>query len=120
MTVSELINKFQRLKPNQMDTADILSWLTNVDQTVTIEILQPRTQESKELPVYTAVDDTPLLIPTPYAEAYVFYLAAMVDFWTQDMNGYNNSMYAYSTMFSNYRDYYNRTFKMISAQSIRV
>lgn len=119
MTVAEMLAKFKRLKPCQIDTQDLLAWLTNVDQTVVIEILQPRSQDVIKMPEYTEANDTQLLIPSPYADAYVFYLGAMVDFWTQDTNGYNNGMYAYSSMFNNYRDYYNRTFKMICAQSIR-
>ncbi len=119
MTINEAIVKFRRLKPNQMDVNDVLAWLTNVDQTVTIEVLQPRTDSVLALPVYNAIDDTELLIPSPYADAYMYYLAAMVDFWTLDIKGYNNSLYAYTTMLGNYKDYYNRMHKVLGSQAIR-
>ena len=119
MTIAEVLAKFKRLKACQIDTQDLLAWLTNVDQTVVIEILQPRSTSVIEMPVYAEANNTQLLIPSPYADAYIYYLAAMVDFWTIDMSGYNNSLYAYNTMLSNYRDYYNRTFKTIGSQSIR-
>lgn len=119
MTVNELVEKFKRLKPHQMSEEDILAWITNVDQTVVIETLQKRTTSIVEMPVYTKADDTVLLIPSPFADAYIYYLAAMVDFWTLDMNGYNNSLYAYNTMLSNYKDYYNRNNQYIGSQAIR-
>ena len=40
MTVKNVISRFKRLKPNQMNTDDLLLWISNVDAAVCMEILQ--------------------------------------------------------------------------------
>lgn len=120
MTIKNVISRFKRLKPNQMNTDDLLLWISNVDAAVCMEILQPRTKEIIQLPVYTAADDTEVLIPSPFLDAYMYYLAAMTDYWTQDTDGYNNNMFAYTTAFNNYRDYFNRSAAVLCRQGIMV
>ena len=119
MTVSSVINLFRKLYPYTVDDTELLYWLTAVDRTVVIETLQPRSQTEIALPEYTAADNTELLIPSPYCDAYLFYMAGMCGLWALENDIYNNMMYAYTTMMSNFKSYISRTEKTVSSQSIR-
>ena len=76
MTVKNIINHIDKIKPNTFDFEAKLMWLSEVDGRVQIEILK---SDADGVSLPSNENDT-LLIPDAYAEAYVYYILAMMDF----------------------------------------
>ena len=92
MTVKEIIEYTDKLKPNSFDFETKLSWINFVEGMLQSEILNVPLDKIK---VLSNANDT-LLIPHPYSQAYSFYIASMIDFFTGDFAKYENSSAAYN------------------------
>ena len=53
--------------------------------------------------------DTVLMVPEPYSDVYVKYLAAQIDYHNAEFARYNNSMVMYNMALTAFADWYNRT-----------
>lgn len=126
MTVGSAITKIATLKPHTHSDDTLAGWLSDVDKTFWAEVitLYENTAADGDMPepdVYQApaeegeggdppaVEDTELLIPAPYDELYVHYLAAQIDFWNGEYGRYNNAMAMFNSKRGDYVNLYNRT-----------
>lgn len=112
MKLNEAIARIDKLKSNPYDRAEKLRWLSCLDGLVWQQTrvvhgeaaggsFTPYTQES--------ADDTQLLIPAPYEEIYLWWLAAQIDYHNGEFTRYNNSISLFNTGFSAYVDLYHRS-----------
>lgn len=112
MTIIEAINYIDNLKPNDYSQNEKISWLSQLDGRVKLDIID--THEGAEGEVFegyndeTAID-TELLIPQPYTEIYQYWLEAKIDYANGEYTKYNNSMSMFNTAYSAYENHYNRT-----------
>ena len=112
MTIIEVINRIDVLKPNSYSQPEKLKWLSTLDGIVKAEIID--THEGGEgitFEGYTEDSDltTKLLIPAPYDNIYIFWLESQIDYWNKEMGKYNNSIAMYNAAYSAFEKYYNRT-----------
>ena len=110
MTIIEAINQINHLKPNNYTQQEKIFWLSELDGAVKAEILDA-TEEGRGI-AFSGYDDnsslhTSLLIPPPYDEIYLFWLASRIDFWNSEYDLYNNSILMFNTAFKAYHDHYN-------------
>ena len=101
MTVKEMIEYTDRLKPNSFNFEVKLSWINQVEGMLQSEILNVPLDKIK---VLSNASDT-LLIPHPYSQAYSFYVASMIDFFSGDFAKYENSSAAYNDVMKLYAKY---------------
>lgn len=112
MKLNEAIARIDKLKSNPYDRSEKCRWLSCLDglvwqQTRVIhrqaagEDFKPYTEES--------ADDTLLLVPAPYDEIYLWWLAAQIDYHNGEFTRYNNAIALFNTGFSTYVDLYHRS-----------
>ncbi len=64
---------------------------------------------------YTVNDmSTTLLVDEAYADLYVDYIFAQIDYNNQELDRYNNSMFMFNSKYADFKNYYNRTHKIKS------
>lgn len=88
MKVLEAIERADALRPNPFSAEEKLRWLSELDGKIAGEILDI----NSEFDYINANEETELLVKLPYTDIYLFYLCAMIDFFSRDYGEYNNSM----------------------------
>ena len=112
MTISEVINRIDALKPNRYTQSEKVRWLSTLDGVIKKEIID--THEGAEGIVFNGYNDeanldTELLVPAPYDVVYLHYLEMQMDYTNGEFGRYNNSTALYNSAYSTFERYYNRT-----------
>lgn len=112
MTVIEAINQVDSLKRNSFSQQDKVRWLGILEGMVHTLILSPHGVK-EALPGFG--EDTPLdrelLITEPFAEVYLRWLEAQMDYHNGEYGRYNNAISLFNTAFAAFADHYHRTHK---------
>lgn len=87
MTVQEVIDRVDRVKPNAYTNADKLDWLNEVEGKVQTEIFLLHPDKLSKLK--NVSDD--LMVPFPYDSLYDFFLQAQIDFYNNEYDKYANT-----------------------------
>ena len=85
MTVIEIIQKIDEIKPNTLSQEEKMRFLTTVDQTVKKQIIDNHVGgESVGFAPYTDGTslDRELLVPSPFDDIYLYWVAAQIDYTT--------------------------------------
>ena len=98
MTVKNIIDHVDKIKPNTFDFETKLKWIADVEGRVRVEILK----EGVEDVIPPMLESDELLIPYMYADVYVYYIIAMIDFLCGDFEKYYASSKAYNKATSDY------------------
>ena len=95
MKANEAIERVDTLRPNPFSEEEKLRWLSELDGKISKEVLK-----LGKVFDYTgqASSETELLVRLPYTDVYLFYLCAMIDFFSRDYEEYNNSMLMVNTI----------------------
>ena len=112
MTILEAIHRVDGLRHNTFSQEEKIGWLAQVDALVTEELI--RTHEDLVGKTFRVYDgETPLeqelLVPPPYDELYLHYMAAMMDYHNAEFDRYNHSMGLYQSVMTAFTNFYNRT-----------
>lgn len=112
MTILEALTQFDSLKQNTYQEDDKVRWLSRLDTMVKVHLID--THEGGEGVTFTGYDEntdpeTKLLVEEPFAEIYLRWLEAQVDYANAEIGRYNNSMDMFITAWNAYRNYYNQT-----------
>lgn len=110
MTITEAITKFDEVYKNNIPYKLKLEWISNLDSTVYNEII--RSHENSESVVFspynlTTSGDTLLIVPEPYSEIYLHFLAMKKDLYLYDISRYNNDLALFTTAYIEFENYYN-------------
>ena len=104
MTLEQAIFLADELKPNQIERARKIDWLSRLDISIYNELMCTHERKSaEEMPDefdgyrQDTDPDTVLLAPPPYDEIYRFYLEMHIDLANQEYDKYNNSAMLYAT-----------------------
>lgn len=112
MTILEALTQFDSLKQNTYQQDDKVRWLSRLDTMVKVHLID--THEGGEGITFTGYDEntdpeTQLLVEEPFAEIYLRWLEAQVDYANAEYNRYNNSIDMFNTVWQAYQNHYNRT-----------
>lgn len=113
MTIYEAITQFDARQFNTYSQGDKVRWLSKLDNMVKNHIID--THEGKEDVVFTEynektdIQNTALLVPSPYDEMYFRWLEAQVCYHNGEYDKYNNAIIMFNTDYEQYSAYYNRT-----------
>ena len=56
-------------------------------------------------------EERELAVPVPFTDVYLYYLAAMIDFYNGDSGRYNDTMVLYNQAWEDYAAYYRERYK---------
>lgn len=101
MTVSEVLNMVDDIKPNAFSDDAKVAWLNEVEGMVQTEVFL---WAPEEIITYTCEEnkDTPLLVEPPHDKLYWPYLSAMIDFANGEYNKYQNTMQLFNSSFKEF------------------
>lgn len=112
MTIMEALHRIDTLKPNTLNQSEKIKWLSTLDGIIKTEIID--THEGGEGVIFNGYEEdinltTPLLVPAPYDEIYLFWLESKIDYWNGEIGKYNNSIEMYNVAYATYAKYYSRS-----------
>ena len=112
MTLEKALFTVDELKPNQIERAWKIYWVSLLDQRVYKEIISTHALDAATPPPpapYTqeTPGDTELLVKAPYEEVYRFFLEMQIDLANLEYDKYNNSLALFANAWGQYaRDYH--------------
>ncbi|MBR3019573.1 MAG: hypothetical protein IKH57_21255 [Clostridia bacterium] len=122
MTIDQAIHTADELKPNQIERARKIDWLSRLDGRIYKELMCTHERRGPEEVPDTfsgykqdTDQDTVLLAPAPYDEIYRFYLEMHIDLANQEYDKYNNSAMLYATAWGQLARMWNRDHMPIEA-----
>lgn len=121
MTVNDVINEVNNLKPNDYGNEEKIKWLQRLDQQIKQEVCDThRYNDGESEPDVTTAytTDTVLLVPAPYDELYVHFLSAQIDYYNREYDGFNATNSMYEACFSSFRNRYNQTHRPLTKRKI--
>lgn len=112
MTIMEVINRIDAIKPNVYSQDEKVKWLSTLDGMIKTNIID--THEGGEGVVFNGYAEdtvltTKLLVPYPFDDIYLFWLESKIDYWNGETGRYNNSISMYNASYAEFERYYNRT-----------
>jgi hypothetical protein len=117
MKIVEAIATLDELKANTYTQTNKVMWLSRLDAMVTENVLKH--YKGNEEVVFEGYDEndleTELLMPEPFAEAYIRYMSAQIDLHNADYEEYNNTIELFNDMYQQYKNWYNRNHQAIIA-----
>ena len=111
MTIMDVINRIDNLKPNRYDQSEKIKWLSTLDDRIMNDIIA--THDGSEGIEHNGYTDetsltTELLVHSPYDEMYLYWLEAQIDYWNGEYAKYNNSIDMFNTAYTAFANHYNR------------
>ena len=118
MKIGEAITTLDELKANTYTRQNKIMWLSRLDNMVTVNVL--RHYVGNEEFEFTGYDENTdpeieLLMPEPFAEAYIRYMSAQIDLHNADYEEYNNTVELFNDMYQQFKNWYNRNHTAIIA-----
>lgn len=98
MTVKDIIDHVDNVKPNSYDLETKLLWLNEVEGRCLTDVHK---KEVTDLNLLKS-DTDELVIPYMFATAYIYYIIAMIDFLCGEFDKYRASSSAYNKVMSDY------------------
>ena len=89
MTINQLLNDetiSQKIKDASISPVSITMWINDLESQIAQLFNKPFTKL-----YYPEDKDKTLLLPTIHIDIYILYLSAMIDFFSGDMDKYNDS-----------------------------
>lgn len=119
MTITEAITMIDSIKPNTYTHAQKIAWLSTLDEMIKKEIID--THEGGKAVDFSGYGEdtninTPLLVPSPYDELYIFWMESKIDYWNGESAKYNNSITMFNNAYASYQEYYNRMHRPLGAR----
>ena len=111
MTIEQAINQVDETCQNVYTKQEKIRWLSRLDTMIKAEIIDTHEDAAQvSFAGYHAntEPDTVLLVPAPWDEIYIRYLEMQIAYANGEQGRYNNAADLYNTLFSDYRNAYNR------------
>lgn len=109
----EIIQNHEKPGARPMTPMEQVIWLSPEQRTFdgTTESYQQAEEQEEDFKGYTIETDpgTELLVPFPYDEMYIWWLASKVDWQNMEMDKYNNDRTLFNNAYDTMSDWYTRT-----------
>ena len=93
MTLLDAIKAAKEIRVTTCDDQTLARWVNDIDARIAETM-------GKEPENDTFPGDRELLMPSPYEDVYVFYLSAMIDWYNQEIDIYQNDMAMFNQAYS--------------------
>lgn len=122
MTLGETIRRFDLLYPNAMELPLKVSLVSQLEGRLNAELLPLYGENDSAFTGYDALEDETraLMIPFPFDDIYIKFLAAENDLVNGDMDRYRNSSSVFNAAWETLAAFYNRTRRPQDAPRLRV
>ncbi|MBQ7657202.1 MAG: hypothetical protein IJS41_11930 [Clostridia bacterium] len=113
MSIEEAIFLVDELKPNQIERARKIEWLSRLDRSIFEEVFMKHKGDADTPESFTGYSqetnpDTELLAKEPHEEMYRFYLEMQIDLVNLEYDKYNNDELLYSEALNSFKRAYHR------------
>ncbi len=109
MTVKEAIDKTDALVPNVCPYAKKASWLSELDKKTEKEFFSYFTHNERSFEGgYGSCPERQLLIPDPFSETYIYYLALKTALSEGDTGAYTNFSQLFNSEYLSFKNWYSR------------
>lgn len=112
MTILEAITRADLIRPNELDPAVKLRWLSTLDGQIHAELLRAHAEAPGPFRGYdetTELQSTRLLVGYPYDELYLRYLLMRIDLEHGELDRYNNEAAAFNRLWQSFAANYCKT-----------
>lgn len=112
MTIAQVIEKIDSLKPNNYSQAEKIAWLNIVEGLIYRTVIETHYgDEEITFNGYTDAtpDSTVLIAYEPYDDLYLAWLESKIDYYNSEIAKYNNSVTRFNELYRAYSNHYNRT-----------
>lgn len=121
MTLNQIIKRVNELRDHAYDDTIIKGFIEDCDKQIYKEVIE--THENKD--AYQPYDERypldgkdQMLADDAYCELYVYIALAKIDIFNGETDRYTNNMILYNTALSNFKSYYNRTYRPLGVKRI--
>lgn len=116
MTLDQALHTADEMKPNQVERARKIAWLSTLDRRIYRDVMCTHEKDEHVPDTFTGYGqdtdpDTELLAKAPYDEIYRFYLEMQIDLANQEYDQYNNSAVLYANAWGQFARAYHREHK---------
>ena len=115
-TMNSVIEYVDGVKPNVYDEEAKYKWMATLDGKISLEVMQMEEPVTYSLPRDA---DTELLVPAPYDDVYALYVQAMIDFYNQEYDHYNNAVLVFTERLDAFKAWWIRTHETTKARNFR-
>ena len=121
MTLQEALKACDRMKPNACPEQEKRRWLSELDGRIYRELLAVHEDAPDTFSGYDmqTVGETALLVPDRYAELYLFYLSAQIDFVNAEFARYNNAAALYNAAYDAFANAYHREHRPLQKHRLK-
>lgn len=121
MKVIDAISRADALKPNAFPLINKIEWLSRLDERIYEEIISTHLRNDGEDEIvfsgYSPEDqDATLLVAEPYAEMYIHWLQAQIDYYSMEYVGFNACNAMFESLYSVFRNAYNASHMPMTAK----
>lgn len=104
MTIAELIQQVDAVRPNQYDNDAKVGWINEIENKVVKNILNRVLWAEEEFTPYVYATDatTKLKVPDEHADVYKTYLFAQMDFANAEIDRYNADATMHQSAWNDY------------------
>lgn len=103
MTVRELFTVIDRMRPNAFTDGEKLGFLNVIEGRIYGEVLNKAAGEAQAfIPFLEGEEERELAVSLPYTDLYIFYLAAMIDFYNGDSGRYNDTIVLFNMLWEDF------------------
>lgn len=122
MTIIEAINQIDNLKRNTFSQKQKIAWLSRLESMVKRLVIDAH-EGGEDVPFTGFTDDTDLqtvlMMPEPFAEAYIYWLEAQIHYANEDIDMYNSAIMMFNTSFEGFMAYYKQNHRPKGAGRFR-
>ncbi len=119
MKLINAIGDFDKSRSNQVTLEQKILWISELDEKINGEYLEPRGAEAFEGYCITTPGETPLRAPGGFGEIYTLYLNMKLDYMNGEIVRYNNSAAVFNRLYKEMGDAINRKTKVIKNTRIK-
>lgn len=111
MTIDKAVNEINDLVHTHFQRPKMVEWLSAADGIVQKAVIDAHEGGSCVFPGYTdeTPGDTELLVPAPYDECYIHWLASKIHYANGEYTKYNNSVLMFETELQKFKNEYKKT-----------
>ncbi len=112
MTIKELIDYVGEIRPNSYGYPTMAIWINEIEGAVQTEIRGIHPDDAVSYDGNTD-PETVLLVGSPHAKLYAWYVVAMIDLVTMGDAAYENSYRIFNNFWNEYARWYLRTHRTV-------
>lgn len=110
MTLSQVIQTVDEVKPNAFSSETKTTWLNEVEGMVQTQVLLWAQEEIISY-AYDTDKDVELLVKSPHDKLYPAYLEARIDYANGEYNKYQNTMQMFNEFFGEFMRWFTLTYR---------